>query len=159
MKTKILFVCLGNICRSPAAEAVFLKLIEERCLEEEFEVDSAGTGGWHVGKKADSRMRKAAEKREIYIQSRARQLSIEDLENFDLIMTMDNENLATVKTLCNEVRYELSSKVRPILSYSNATNADEVPDPYYGGENGFEIVLDLLQDACKGILDELIVSG
>ena len=153
MVTKLLFVCLGNICRSAAAEGVFLNLLCSRGLKEKYEVDSAGTGGWHVGERADSRMRNAAKRRGIDISSRARQLTLNDLEVFDLILTMDAQNLAFVESLAKEAGSKVT--IRPILSYATRTKILDVPDPYYGGDIGFEKVLDLLQDACGGLLEEL----
>ncbi len=155
MKKQILFVCLGNICRSPAAEGVFLNLIKKKGLEHKYFVDSAGTGGWHVGHKADARMIMAAEKRGINITSIARQISLDDLKIFDLILTMDNENLAAVNSLAREIDLKLLKKIKPLLSYSSKTSLSEVPDPYYGKNNGFEVVLDLLEDSCQGLLEEL----
>ncbi len=154
MKKRVLFVCLGNICRSPAAEGVFLHLIQSRGIEAHFEVDSAGTGNWHVGKKADSRMINAAKKRGISLPSFARQITLDDLYRFDVILTMDSANLAAVKTLALEIDSEKIAEIKPILSYARSSNSLEVPDPYYGGDDGFEIVLDLLEDACKGFLAE-----
>ena len=155
MQKKILFVCLGNICRSPAAEAVFKFYAQEIGLDEEFIVDSAGTGGWHVGKKADSRMMKAAFKRGIEITSYSRQINLEDFDKFDLILTMDNTNLEDVLSLGKETGVKYRASVKAILNYATNTNLIEVPDPYYGGENGFENVLDLLEDAVHGLLNEL----
>ena len=152
MPKKILFVCLGNICRSPAAEAVFLRKIKNENLEDQYIVDSAGTGGWHVGRMADSRMRGAALQRGISIESRARQISSLDFEDFDLILTMDNSNLADVKSLSKQMTNSHKATIKPILSYAKDTNLTEVPDPYYGGEKGFEDVLDLLEDAIDGLL-------
>ena len=151
MKKKILFVCLGNICRSPAAEGVFLSLIHAKGLAHEYEIDSAGTGGWHIGKQADSRMRNSAMNRGIDIPSLARQINPEDLEYFDLILTMDQDNLNEVKSLAVKAGLDVLSKIRPVLSYSKSTDVVEVPDPYYGGEKGFERVLDLLEEACYGL--------
>ncbi len=156
MKINILFVCLGNICRSPAAEAVFLNLINEKGVAEYFQVDSAGTGSWHVGQKADNRMRKAASSRGIYIKSLARQINVQDFKKFDLILTMDGENFSSVQNLRKEINDKCKADIRPLLSYSKQTNGLDVPDPYYGGDNGFEIVLDLLEDACKALLNDLI---
>ena len=152
MKISILFVCLGNICRSPAAEAVFLHQIKKQGLEENFNVDSAGTGGWHVGKDADSRMRQTASKRGINIRSRARQIQLSDFTNFDIILTMDNSNLNDVKKLSLELNSNNIADIKPLLSYSINKNLIEVPDPYYGGQNGFEEVLDLLEDSIAGLL-------
>ena len=156
MKKRILFVCLGNICRSPAAEGVFLGLLKKKDLQDQFYVDSAGTGAWHVGNKADARMSQAAQKRGISLESFARQIKLEDLYSFDFILTMDNENLAVIQSLAHESNKKLNVIIRPLLSYSSRTNLSEVPDPYYGGQNGFEKVLDLLEDSCQGLLEELI---
>ncbi|RPF80968.1 MAG: low molecular weight phosphotyrosine protein phosphatase [Synechococcus sp. TMED20] len=152
---KILFVCLGNICRSPAAEGVFLHQLVERELNEHFVVDSAGTGGWHVGNPADRRMQAAANRRGIQLPSRARQISLDDLSEFDLILTMDDANLAAVTSLASEAGRRATAKIKPMLSYTSQFSETEVPDPYYGGEAGFEHVLDLLEDACSNLLDEL----
>ncbi len=152
--TRVLFVCLGNICRSPAAEGVFLHLLAEEELAERFVVDSAGTGGWHVGKPADRRMREAAERRGIHLPSRARQLDAGDLGSFDHILTMDASNLAHVRALAREVGGG-SARIEPLVRYCRTLQATEVPDPYYGGPEGFEHVLDLLEDACHGLLDAL----
>ncbi|MDP6197264.1 MAG: low molecular weight protein-tyrosine-phosphatase [Prochlorococcaceae cyanobacterium ETNP18_MAG_17] len=155
MNHRLLFVCLGNICRSPAAEGVFLHQLKSQGLEEQFVVDSAGTGGWHVGRSADSRMRAAAAQRGIVLSSRARQIKLEDLKTFDLILTMDADNLINVQSLAKELGQMATAKIKPILSYANKTSLQEVPDPYYGGDAGFEEVLDLLEDACAGLLAEL----
>ena len=156
MTQKLLFVCLGNICRSPAAEGVFLHLLEARGLSNQFLVDSAGTGGWHVGNPADRRMRAAAERRGIHLPSRARQIELADFGNFDRILTMDDDNLQAVRTLAGELgaRSDLAL-VEPMTSHCRRFSDKEVPDPYYGGEQGFEHVLDLLEDACSGLLETL----
>ena len=155
MTQKLLFVCLGNICRSPAAEGVFLHLLKQRGLSDQFVVDSAGTGGWHVGNPADRRMTAAANRRGIELPSRARQISLDDFSSFDLVLTMDNDNLAAVESLVQEASPNAVATVKPMLSYARRFNETEVPDPYYGGEAGFEHVLDLLEDACSNLLDEL----
>ena len=156
MVKKILFVCLGNICRSPAAEGVFCHLIKQRDLQDRFELDSAGTGGWHVGEKADKRMRIAAENRGIKISSIARQIVLDDFNQFDFILTMDKDNLLNVENLRREVLGSSNTIIKPILSYiQNGTQLD-VPDPYYGGEKGFEVVLDLLEVACEALLLDLL---
>ena len=154
---RILFVCLGNICRSPAAEGVFLHLLAREGLEDRFLVDSAGTGGWHVGNLADRRMRAAAERRGIHLPSRARQLDRGDLLSFDRILTMDDDNLRAVRSLARELApgsVDLAL-IEPMTSHCRRFQAREVPDPYYGGEQGFEDVLDLLEDACEGLLTVL----
>ena len=152
---KLLFVCLGNICRSPAAEGVFLHLLNQRGLSDRFVVDSAGTGGWHTGNPADRRMHAAAGRRGIQLPSRARQISLDDLSDFDLVLTMDDANLTAVQGLALEAGRRATATVRPMLSYAKRFTETEVPDPYYGGEAGFEHVLDLLEDACSNLLDEL----
>ena len=156
MVKKILFVCLGNICRSPAAEGIFKQKIKDRELENLFVVDSAGTGGWHVGNLADRRMREAALSRGIELTSRSRKIDHNDLYEFDHILVMDKDNLNAVKSLIKDNTYPINSKIKLILSYSKKSQLDEVPDPYYGGQNGFEKVLDLLDDAIDELIDSLI---
>ena len=156
MVKKILFVCLGNICRSPAAEGIFKQKIKERDLEKLFVVDSAGTGSWHVGNLPDQRMRTTALSRGIELTSRARQIEENDLYKFDLILVMDKDNLDAVKSLNKNQKNTINSKIKLILSYSKNSQLDEVPDPYYGGQNGFDKVLDLLDDAMDGLIDSLI---
>ena len=155
MTQKLLFVCLGNICRSPAAEGVFLHLIKTRGLEDQFVVDSAGTGSWHVGNPADRRMQAAANRRGIQLPSRARQIDLNDLEMFDLVLTRDQDNLHAVNGLAREAGARATARIQPMLSYGRRYSEAEVPDPYYGGDAGFEHVLDLLEDACEALLEEL----
>ncbi|MEB3266894.1 MAG: low molecular weight protein-tyrosine-phosphatase [Cyanobacteriota bacterium] len=152
--TRLLFVCLGNICRSPAAEGVFLHRVSQEGLSDHFEVDSAGTGGWHVGKPADQRMRAAAERRGIGLASRARQICLDDFNLFDHILTMDGDNLRVVQALERKV-HSPRARVEPLVRYCRRWQAHEVPDPYYGGSEGFERVLDVLDDACSGLLESL----
>jgi len=155
--TRVLFVCLGNICRSPAAEGVFVHLLEQQGLSDRFVVDSAGTGGWHVGRRADERMCAAAARRGIALTSRARQLELGDLHSFDHIVTMDGDNLAAVRALALEAgNPSAQAQISPMTSYCRIhSSTHEVPDPYYGGPQGFEHVLDLLEDACGGLLEAL----
>ena len=155
MVKKILFVCLGNICRSPAAEGVFKQKIKERDLEKLFVVDSAGTGGWHVGNLADPRMRETALSRGIELTSKSRKIEESDLSEFDHILVMDNDNLDAVKSLIRDYKNPVNSKIKLILSYSKNSQLEEVPDPYYGGQNGFDMVMDLLDDAMDGLIDSL----
>lgn len=150
---KVLFVCLGNICRSPAAEGCFLELVAREGLQDVFVVDSAGTGPWHVGKPADQRMRDAAARRGILLASKARQISSADLHSFDHILTMDQHNLAAVQDLVGSTPPR--ARIEPMTRYCRRFRLQEVPDPYYGGPDGFEHVLDLLEDACEGLLKTL----
>lgn len=149
----VLFVCLGNICRSPAAEGCFLHLMAREGLQHRFRVDSAGTGHWHVGQPADQRMREAAARRGIVLPSRARQIGRADLETFDYILTMDDHNHAEVRRLARQGTTHAT--LAPITRYCRRFQLSEVPDPYYGGAEGFEQVLDLLDDACEGLLEHL----
>ena len=155
---RLLFVCLGNICRSPAAEGMFLHLAAQEGLEDQFLVDSAGTGGWHAGNLPDRRMRAAAERRGIHLPSRARQIQPADLTSFDRILTMDADNLQAVRSLAATGlpggRQQLAI-IEPMTSHCLRFSDAEVPDPYYGGEAGFGHVLDLLEDACSGLLATL----
>ena len=156
-RSRLLFVCLGNICRSPAAEGVFLHHLQQRGLEQSFSVDSAGTGHWHAGQPADARMRAAAAGRGIHLPSRARQIVAADLDAFDHILTMDDDNLAAVQAMTRG--RESRAQIRPITQHCRRHRVREVPDPYYGGDDGFEGVLDLLEDACTGLLDDLLATG
>lgn len=139
---------MGNICRSPAAEGVFRKLVEDAGRADEFHIDSAGTHGYHVGHLPDARMREAAAGRGYRLDSTARRLAIEDFSKFDLIVVMDEENYANASALDPGNGAQL---VR-MCDYCEAQTATEVPDPYYGGAAGFERVLDILEDACAGLL-------
>ncbi|HTU15696.1 MAG TPA: low molecular weight protein-tyrosine-phosphatase [Solirubrobacterales bacterium] len=147
---RVLFVCLGNICRSPTAEAVMRDLIEREGLAGEIEIDSAGTGDWHVGKSSDPRAIRAAATRGYEMTSRARQVSTADFEDFDLIVAMDRSNRDDLVALAGGDE----SKVRLLRSYAGDPDPD-VPDPYFGGEDGFEEVLDILERNCELLLAEI----
>ena len=144
----ILFVCMGNICRSPAAEGVFRKAVATAGREAEFEIDSAGTHGYHVGHPPDPRMRAAAEVRGYRLDSTARRLAPEDFHRFDLIVAMDDDNFENISALDPGGR----ARVVRRCAYCETRSETEVPDPYYGGEAGFEQVLDILEDACANLL-------
>ena len=154
-KISVLFVCLGNICRSPAAEAIFINLLEKKGLTDAFIVDSAGTGSWHIGKKADSRMRIAAERRNINILSRARQITRKDFKEFNYILAMDDSNFRNIQDLKNKTSSNDLTSIKKIQSFRSVFNEQEVPDPYFGGDEGFDYVLDILEDSVSGFLESI----
>jgi len=154
-KISVLFVCLGNICRSPAAEAIFISLLEQKGLKDSFMVDSAGTGSWHIGKKADSRMRIAAERRDINIVSRARQINSEDFEEFNYILAMDDSNFINIQDLKYRTNSTDFASIKKIQEFRSVFNEKEVPDPYFGGDDGFDYVLDILEDSVNGFLESI----
>jgi protein-tyrosine phosphatase len=158
--TRILFVCLGNICRSPTAEGVMRHLVREQSLEDRIEIDSAGTGGWHVGAPPDERATAAAKRREIALEGSARRFEPDDFQSFDLILAMDAQNERDLKRLAPDD--EARARVRLFREFDPASRDApdlDVPDPYYGGERGFEHVLDLVDAAARGLLDELRAAG
>ncbi len=154
-KISVLFVCLGNICRSPAAEAIFIRLLERNGLNDAFIVDSAGTGSWHIGKKADSRMRIAAERRDINILSKARQINSKDFDEFNYILAMDDSNFKNIQDLKNRTASTGFAAIKKIQDFRSVFNDQEVPDPYFGGDEGFDYVLDILEDSVKGFLESI----
>lgn len=147
---RLLFVCLGNICRSPAAEGVMRAMIAKEDLANRVTIRSAGTAGWHAGKLPDQRMRSAGQNRGYDLSSRARQVSEDDLREYDLVLVMDQQNLRDIRTYDSESKH--SAKIRLFCEFCTDHTETEVPDPYYGGEQGFEHVLDLLEDGCRGVL-------
>lgn len=154
--TRILFVCMGNICRSPTAEGVMRHLLRERGLEDEVEVASAGTGGWHVGDPPDARSTAAAQRRGIVLEGAAQQVSEEDFEHYDLVIAMDRENLRHLRGMAPGAaardKLHLLREFDPACA--GAPDLD-VPDPYYGGTRGFDDVLDMVEAACPGLLDRV----
>ncbi len=150
--TRILFVCLGNICRSPAAEAAFAHLAADAGLGDRFVVDSAGTGAWHVGQPADRRMRQTAERRGLQVTSIARQVTTDDFARFDYIFAMDTDNQRTLLRLAPA---EHRAKVRLFRDLDPDGRGQDVPDPYYGATNGFDEVLDIVTRTGRALLDEL----
>lgn len=150
---KVLFVCMGNICRSPTAEGVFRHKVKKAGLDNQIDIDSAGTHAYHVGEPPDGRAQKAASNRGVDLsKQRARRVSSDDFEEFDYIIAMDASNESDMQSICTP---ELSDKIHLFLKFASNTNTAEVPDPYYGGGNGFEIVLDLVEDAADGLIAHL----
>lgn len=147
--TRILFVCLGNICRSPAAEAIFQKIAEKKQLP--VEVDSAGTSAWHAGEKADARMRRHAKEHGYNITSTARKFIVSDFDDFDMIIAMDDNNYHDLKSVAQSIVHE--KKIFRMSDFFNHHEYDYIPDPYYGGDAGFELVIDLLEKGSKGLID------
>jgi protein-tyrosine phosphatase len=150
-KKKILFVCMGNICRSPAAEGIAKKFLETRGLNGTIEVDSAGTLDYHTGEAPDERMIRHASKRGYRLDSHARQFNPQkDFEYFDYIVTMDNDNFMEITSLDKNNKY--TDKVFKMVSFGTKLKVNGVPDPYYSGSKGFEYVLDILEDSIEGLL-------
>jgi protein-tyrosine phosphatase len=145
---------MGNICRSPTAEGVMRSLLREEGLEDEIEVDSAGTGGWHAGAPPDTRATAAAARRGIVLDGAARQVRPSDFEDFDLLLAADRENVIDLREIAPSE--EARDKVRLLRSFDPDARGDlDVPDPYYGGPDGFEAVLDLVGAACRGLLEDV----
>ncbi len=154
---RILFVCMGNICRSPTAEGVFRRALQERAPHLEVEIDSAGTHDYHIGKAPDARARAAASRRGIDLsQLRARQVAPQDFAHFDLILAMDEDNVRELKARAQRPYHE---RIRLLMEFAPRAARSAVPDPYYGGEQGFEEVLDLLEEAAEGLIDELLARS
>ena len=149
--TRILFICMGNICRSPSAEAVMQFMVKQKGLEKEIECDSAGTIDYHMGSPADARMQKHAGLRGYELNSISRSFGKDDFEKFDWIITMDEDNFQQIQWRDQYRNY--TAKVKRMTEFCSSKSFSEVPDPYYGGNEGFENVLDILEDACKGLLE------
>lgn len=156
MPYKLLFVCLGNICRSPSAENIMNHLIKQAGLEHEIVCDSAGTSSYHIGSAPDRRMSAAAKQRGIVLQGQARQLQKSDFEAFDLILAMDQDNYQDILALDSTGQYR--DRVRLMCEFCTHYSERDVPDPYYGGTEGFNHVIDLLLDACTGLLQHLVTT-
>ncbi|MCG6871656.1 MAG: low molecular weight phosphotyrosine protein phosphatase [Gammaproteobacteria bacterium] len=151
-KVGVLFVCLGNICRSPTAEGIFRKLVRERELDQHIHIDSAGTGAWHVGSPPDNRAQQAAARRDVDISGlRGRQVERDDFDRFDYVIAMDRSNLQDLRSLARG----RTEHIELLLSYAHNWSEQDVPDPYYGGPAGFERVLDMIEDAANGLLRDI----
>ncbi len=155
MATRVLFVCLGNICRSPLAEGVFRHLAAQAGRGGEFEIDSCGTGGWHAGEAPDPRSRAVAHKHGVALNHRARQFEHADFDRFDLILAMDRENQADLLSFSSLTR-EQRAKVKLLREFDPESDGDlDVPDPYYGGPEGFEKVYQMIERAARGVLEKV----
>jgi protein-tyrosine phosphatase len=154
MKKRVLFVCLGNICRSPAAEEVMREKVRRAGLEDLIEVDSAGTYGGHAGEAPDHRMRRAAADRGYVLNHTARKITSDDFDKYDMIVVMDDDNYDDVYDMAPDP--EAADKVYTLSEFFKGSTEDAVPDPYYEGAEGFERVLDLLEDGTEGVLEHLI---
>ena len=151
---KVLFVCLGNICRSPAEEGVLKAIVEEKGDGSRWEIDSAGTGGWHVGEQPDKRMRIHARQRGIELNHKCRKVTSADFDDFDLIIPMDSSNESDLRRLAPSL--EVARKIIPMAAFvDDSFGYDYVPDPYYEGAEGFELVLNLLEDGCRRLYESL----
>jgi protein-tyrosine phosphatase len=155
---RLLFVCMGNICRSPTAEGVMRALLGEQGLDDVVQVDSAGTGAWHLGDPPDARATAAARARGITLAGAARQVTRTDFDDYDLILAADRSNLRDLRAV---LPAEARAKLHPLREFDPASGDGDldVPDPYYGGDDGFEHVLDLVEAACRGLLDDLRAAG
>ena len=152
-RTSVLFVCLGNICRSPLAEGIFIHLVEQAGLTDRFEIDSAGTGSWHVGEQPDARASLVASQHGVDLPSRARQLTEDDLDRFDYVIAMDRENLRNIERMADATGSD--AEVQLLRDYDAEGEGGEVPDPYYGGASGFETVYTMVHRSCQGLLRHL----
>lgn len=152
MPPSVIFLCMGNICRSPAAEGVLKALAAERGVAERVRVDSAGTISFHAGKPPDPRMLEAAARRGYRLDGRSRPFEAEDAERFDLVVAMDRENLADLAEICGR----RPANARLLSHFLPPGSPTDVPDPYYGGARGFDVVLDLMEEACPRVLDHLL---
>lgn len=153
-KHTVLFICLGNICRSPAAEGIMKSLVEKEGMSDDFFIDSAAIGSWHIGQLPDSRMRKCGAEHGYRFDSHARQFQTSDFQHFDLIVVMDNENYRAITSMASSQADK--DKVVRIADYlTHHREYTTVPDPYYGDYSDFELVIELLEDACQGLLDSI----
>ncbi|HUF13273.1 MAG TPA: low molecular weight protein-tyrosine-phosphatase [Longimicrobiales bacterium] len=152
-RVRVLFVCMGNICRSPLAEAVFHDLVTRARLSDRISIESAGIGSWHVGELPDPRTRSVAEKRGLRLTSRARQVEFDDLDRFHLVIAMDEENVRGLERI--RAQAAPGAEVRRLREFDPQADELDVPDPYYGGDDGFERVHDMIERACEGLLEHI----
>ncbi|WP_299875909.1 low molecular weight protein-tyrosine-phosphatase [uncultured Cocleimonas sp.] len=156
-KVSVLFVCMGNICRSPTAEGVFRHTVKQRNLLDSIDIDSAGTHAYHIGEQPDSRSQKTALSKGIDLSSQtARKAVVEDFNGFDYIIAMDRSNYENLKHLGEQSEYDRKAKLHLFMEFTSVWDNDEVPDPYYGGDNGFDQVFDMVQAAAEGLLEHII---
>ncbi|OQX02017.1 MAG: phosphotyrosine protein phosphatase [Thiothrix lacustris] len=149
-KVKVLFVCMGNICRSPTAQGVFERLVHSQGLDDRILIDSAGTHAYHIGSSPDKRSQAAAKSRGLDLSGqRARKVTLADMQEFDYVLAMDRTNLDDLQDMVTAAQRE---RVQLFMAFAERWNVDEVPDPYYGGDSGFERVLDMVEDAAAGLL-------
>lgn len=156
-KYKVLFVCLGNICRSPAAEGIFKKMVEENNLSNRIIADSAGTSGYHNGELPDPRMRSHGARRGYKFNSLSRKFMISDFDDFDIILAMDDNNYLNILNMATDIESE--NKVFRMADFLSNHLNDHIPDPYYSGADGFELVLDLLEDGCASLLTKIMADN
>ena len=156
MEHRILFLCMGNICRSPAAHCYLQHLVNEKGMADQFEIDSAGTIGYHQGSPPDARMAAALNARGIPVIGRSKQLDAFDLEYYDRILAMDRDNLAGAQSL--DRRRQNLEKIQLFSDYCQQSTVIDIPDPYYGGDKGFETVIDMIEDGCDRLLQSIIAE-
>ena len=154
---KLCFVCLGNICRSPTAEGIFQHLVNQRGLQSYFYIDSAGTSAFHIGEPANSKSQWVANQHGVKLHSKARRFEPADLEEFDLILAMDSENYSNIIRL--DKNGSNRDKIKMMRDFDPQPDSPDVPDPYYGGMDGFQNVFDVIMRSCEGLLDELELEG
>lgn len=154
---KVLFVCLGNICRSPLGEGIFRHLVTQAGLSDYFEIDSAGTGDWHIGSEPHADSQRVASERGVDISGqRARQIRPQDLATYDYVIAMDSKNLADIRGL--DPASTATARIARMLEYAPHLDARDVPDPYFGGPEGFDVVYDMVEDACRGLLERIVAE-
>jgi protein-tyrosine phosphatase len=156
-RTSVLFVCLGNICRSPLAEGVFRDLVEKAGLSESFHIESAGTGSWHVGEPPDSRATMVASRYGVTLASRAQQVTEEQLARFDYVIAMDRDNLSALERMVSTSG--TAPELHLLREFDPTRTGEEVPDPYYGGASGFETVYEMVHRSCEGLLEHIRGAG